>query len=158
MIPPAQPITKSKELGAFLTDVLAQIRVANGYRTDIGARVFRGKLKQDKDQMPYAVLIEGEDRPADQGVAQAVIIQQYAVGAYLACDADNPNDAAHDAIHDIKRAIFSQGEGPGRPRLGNRVKDVRYLGKDIGPRADGEASVFAVVHFECRFTETLHDA
>lgn len=155
MIPAAKPIKFSGELGQYLTDILKQIRVANGYETDIGTKVFRGKLRHDQDLVPYTVLVEGEDSPDDQGVDEILTRQEYAVGAYVACDADNPNDAAHAAIRDIRRAIFTRGEGPARKRLGNRVREVKYLGKDIGPRADGVPIVFAIVHFEITFVESL---
>ena len=155
MIPAAKPFNQSDALGRHLTDILKTITVSNGYETDIGLRVFRGKLKHDEDLVPYSTLIEGEDRPTEQGLNEVVNQQQYAVGAYVACDPDNPNDAAHAAIRDIRRAIFKRGDGPARARLGNRVKEVRYLGKDIGPRADGRAIVFAVVHFEVTFVESL---
>lgn len=155
MTPTRQPFFLAGDLGAYLTELLAEIRVANDYETDVGQRVFRGKLKHDEDLIPYCTIVEGEDRPTEQGLDQVSVVQQYAVGAYLKCDPDNPNDAAHKAIRDIKRVIFTRGEGPARPRLGNRVKSVRYLGKDIGPRADGAATVFAVVHFEVTYVESL---
>lgn len=155
MIPTPRPVFRADDLGAYLTSILSEIKVVNGYETDIGSLVYRGKLKHDEDRIPYCTIVEGEDRPLDQGQDQVAISQQYAVGAYLQCDPDNPNDAAHKAIRDIKRVIFARGEGPARARLGNKVKNVKYLGKDIGPRADGMAIVFAVVHFEVEYVEHL---
>ncbi len=155
MIPAGKPITSADELGLFITDILSNISQANGFETDVGTRVFRGKLKHDEDIVPYCTVIEGEDRPTDQGDENVAVRQQYAIGAYLTCDPDNPNDAAHAAIRDIKRALFTRGEAPGRRRMGNRVKNLTYLGKDIGPRADGRAIVFGVVHIEVLFVENL---
>lgn len=156
MIPAAQPIFLSGDLGKHIATLLTEIRVANGYETDVGQRVFRGKLKHDEDLVPYCVVVEGEDRPTDGAGDEIAVRQQYAVGAYLKCDPDNPNDAAHQAIRDIRRVIFARGTTPGaRARLGNRVKRVRYLGKDIGPRADGRDIVFAIVHFEVEYVDNL---
>ena len=58
---------KSSDIAEYLTEVLQGIRVANGYKTDLGTTVYRGKLKHDEDRVPYAVLIEGEDRPREDG-------------------------------------------------------------------------------------------
>lgn len=53
----------------------------------------------------------------------------------------------------IKRALFKDGA-----RMGGRVANITYAGRDIGPRSDGVAIVFAVVHFNVTFAETLADA
>ena len=155
MTPAAKVINSADELSLFIADLLKGITVAQGYETDIGTRVFRGRLKHDEDLIPYCTLVEGEDRVQDEGADKVVIRQEFAVGAYLKCDPDNPNDAAHKAIRDIKQKLFSQGPGPARGRMGNRVKKVTYMGKDIGPRADGKAIVFAVVHLEVLYSENL---
>ena len=49
---------KSSDIAEYLTEVLGTIKVANGYHTDIGATVYRGRLKHDEDRVPYCVLIE----------------------------------------------------------------------------------------------------
>lgn len=154
---------KASDIAEYLTTVLESIRTADGYNTDIGATVFRGRLKHDEDRIPYSVLIEGEDRPTEsENMRDTAITQDFVLGAYLECDPDNPNDAAHAAIKDIKKAVFSSDLAR-RPvagaRGGNgRVKSLSYKGKDIGPRADGKAIVFAVVHITVTFAEDLLDA
>ena len=146
-------LNKASEIGELLSAELATITIANGYLTDIGLTVFRGKRNVEDDQAPCCALIEGEDRVADEGPTQAVIDCDYAAVAYMPCDPDNPNDAAHLAIKDIKKLFFSKGA-----RMGNQVKKISYKGRDIGPRADGKPLVMAVVHFTIRFSETLADA
>lgn len=157
--------TKSADIAAHISTLLTGIRTTNGYSTDIGVRVMRGKRKVDDSQVPCAVLIEGEDTPGEtSGYASQKITQAYALGGYVQCDPDNPNDAAHLVVRDIKRAIFSPPAAGDRPmvapglRLGGRVLKVRYAGRDIGPRADGMPIVFAVVHIEVDFVEQLDDA
>lgn len=155
---------KSSDIAEYLTTVLQGITVAGGYRTDIGTTVFRGRLKHDEDRVPYAVLIEGEDRPEenDGGRLDLTITQDFVLGAYVNCNVDNPNDAAHDAIKDIKKAVFTSDlarKAQAGARGGNgRVKSLAYRGKDIGPRADGKGIVFAVVHISVTFAEDLTDA
>ncbi|MBS4019904.1 MAG: hypothetical protein KGZ68_16915, partial [Dechloromonas sp.] len=64
--------------------------------------------------------------------------------------ANDPNDAAHEAIRDIKRAIFA-GDG----NFGGRVLKVTYAGRDIGPRADGVPVVFVTVDIDVDYVEDL---
>lgn len=154
---------KASDIAEYLTELLGTIRVSNGYLTDLGTRVYRGKLKHDEDKVPYCVLIEGADRPGTtSGVQDVSITQQYEIGAYVTCDPDNPNDAAHQAIKDIKKCVFSsdlaRSERAGARGFNGRVKDLEYVGKGIGPRADGAAIVFAVVDIRVTFAENLLDA
>lgn len=148
------PFTKASDIAEYLTTLLAGVTIANGYHTDIGLRVFRGKRSKVEEQIPCAVLIEGEDHPGESAGRESIkIVQDYVVGGYVACDPDNPNDAAHLVLKDIKKVLFQQG-----PRMGNRVTNISYSGRDIGPRPDGVAIVFAVVHISITFAETLADA
>ena len=155
---------KSSDIAEYLTTVLQAIRVTNGYKTDIGATVYRGRLKHDEDRVPYCVLIEGEDRPQenDGGRLDVTLEQDFVLGAYVLCNVDNPNDAAHLAIKDIKKAVFSSDlarkQVAGARGANGRVAKLSYRGKDIGPRADGKNIVFAVVHITVAFAEDLLDA
>ena len=160
-----QVFTRARDIAAYLSDLLAGITQANGYETDIGLRVFRGKRRIDDDAPPCAVLLEGEDTPGEtQGNASQKIAQAYVLGGYAPCDPDNPNDVAHQIISDIKRVVFSRKDLTraeqiqGTTTLGGRVKSVNYKGRDIGPRTDGAAIVFAVVHIEVEFVEQLDAA
>lgn len=157
-----QTLNTSDDIAKYLTEVLQGITTANGFQTDIGERVFRGRLKHDEDRVPYSTLIEGEDKVTSQGVQTEIVVDQdFIIGAYLPCDPDNPNDAAHKAIRDIKKAVFSSGlarrsGGPGsRGQTHGLVKELTYGGKDIGPRSDGKAIVYAVVYFTIKYPENL---
>lgn len=148
--------TRASDIEEHLTSRLALITVENGYNTDIGlARVYRGKRKIDDAQVPCAVLLTGEDTVSDTAAdGRDVKVQQdFVLGGYSECDPDNPNDMAHKIVKDIKKAIWSEGQ-----RLGFKVQKLEYLGKDIGPRADGVPIVFAVVHIRVSFAENLLDA
>lgn len=156
------PFTRARDIALHLNNLLAGITKANGYETDIGLHVFRGKRKIDDSHVPCAVLIEGEDKPGEtQGPASQQITQSYVLGGYAECDPDQPNDTAHQIIADIKKAIFTVADPTraeaisGSTTLGGRVKSVTYEGRDIGPRADGVPIVFAVVHISVVFVEQL---
>ena len=47
---------KASDIAEYLTTVLQSIRTTDGYNTDIGETVFRGRLKHDEDRVPYSVL------------------------------------------------------------------------------------------------------
>lgn len=152
----AAPINQAFEMSLYISNLLAQITVANGYNTDIGAKVLRGRRKIDDTQVPCAVMIEGEDHPGDNiGRDTLKITQDYVLGGYVRCDPDHPNDAAHLVLKDIKKALFPDSRDL---NFGGRALKVRYVGRDIGPRADGVPIVYAVVHIEVDYAEALFDA
>jgi hypothetical protein len=143
---------KSSEISAAIAARIAGIRTAQGSETDIGSRVYRGRRNVDENAVPCAVVIEGADAITDRPgkLPTAAISQRYVIAAYVKCDPDNPNDAAHAAIRDIKRSMFA-GDGD----FGGRVIKVSYRGRDIGPRADGVPIVFATVEIDVDYVEDL---
>lgn len=151
-------LNKGSEIAEYLTEVLSQITRANGYHTDIGQRVLRGRRKIDDSYLPCVVIIEGEDKTTGEADSRMEIAvdQDYVFGGYAHCDPDNPNDVGHLIVKDIKKALWNRAVHSGN--LGRRVRTFKYMGKDIGPRADGEPMVFAVVHAQARFAEALDDA
>lgn len=149
--------TSAADVGLEITARLQQIGIANGYATDIGARVYRGRIAIDDDLVPCASVIEGNDEVQtgpSQRFASAHLRQQYALIGYAPCDPDNPNDAAHQIIRDLQRAMFGTD---GKPDVtwGGKVRAIRYRGRNIGPRADGKAIVMALIEIEVEFVHTL---
>lgn len=150
-------LNRGSDIAAYITGLLEQITKANGYNTDIGLNVMRGRRKIDDSHLPCAVIIEGEDKPdGPSGRYEVVLDQDFVVGGYDFCDPNNPNDQGHLIVKDIKKALWNRDTQA--DNLGRRVKSCKYMGKDIGPRADGEPMIFAVVHLQVRFAETLDDA
>lgn len=146
-------LAKAGEIADAFQARLAAIRTANGCETDIGARVFQGRRAVDESVIPCAVIIEGNDVPTQQPglrMTHVSIVQRFVVAAYVACNPDDPNVAAHAAIRDIKRAFFT-----GEPLLKNTVRKVTYRGRDIGPRADGAPFVYVQVDLDLEFVEDL---
>lgn len=149
-------LNKASDVANEILSRLATITVANGYHTDIGTLTFAGRRNISDDSIPCAVLIEGNDDVLELTTrGDAEVRQHYVAGGYVRCDPDHPNTAGHLVIKDIKRALFKDGLYMGRPA---KVKAIKYEGRDIGPRADGEPIVFAVVHFSVEYAETLADA
>jgi hypothetical protein len=136
--------TDPTEVAEELTRRVSLIRLDDGYQTDIGRadHVFRGRVHFDDDMVPCSSIIEGNDdvQPWPSArVVHAHVKQQYAVVAYVPCDIANPNDAAHKAIKDIKRAIFKT-DGKPDSTWGGLVRRVTYRGRNIGPRPAGAVS------------------
>ena len=144
-------------IGLEIATRLATRTVALGAETSLGAKVFRGRRLIDDDQVPCVAIIEGNDEVEEGESRRSLdtrITQHYVMLAYVPCDPANPNDAAHAAIRDMKRALFSTAGQPDRT-LGEKVKRVRYRGRDIGPRADGAAFVVASIEVSVEFVEDL---
>lgn len=146
--------TKASEISEAIFGRVTAIAVRDGgpFETDIGKRVFRGRRNIDETQVPCAVIIEGTDTPVDRPgrLPTASITQRYVIAAYVTCDPQHPNDAAHAAIRDIKRAMFVDGGS-----FGGKVKNVTYRGRDIGARADGVPVVFVTVDIDVDYVEDL---
>lgn len=149
--------TTPEEIAAEIATRIAQIDGADGWITEIGTRIFHGRVQVDDDVVPCCSIVEGADQVQtgpSQRMAMAHIKQQYALVAYLACDANSPNTAARQAIRDIKRAIFRTNGAPSKD-WGGKVRSVNYQGRNIGPRADGKPLVMAVVEIEVEYAEDL---
>lgn len=146
---------KAADVANEIVTRLETITVALGAETDIGLTVHQGRRKLPaEDDVPCAILIEGEDSVDDTaGRTQTALIkvsQSYVIDGFSVCDPSNPNVKAHAMIRDIKRALFKDGR-----TFSGRVAEVKYLGRDIGPRPDGVALVQARVMIEVSFAEDL---
>ncbi|MBP6515100.1 MAG: hypothetical protein KA224_07955 [Steroidobacteraceae bacterium] len=150
-------LNRAEDVAAELKARLLTLTIAQGAETDIGRKVFQGRRKVDDSMLPCVSMIEGDDVPArETNTTTYELAQRYVLFAYLPCDADDPNIAAHAALRDLKRAVFTTG---GRPSVtwGSKVKSVEYLGRDIGPRADGASFVLASIEIAVTFVEALHN-
>lgn len=149
-------MSKASDIAAELTARIAKITKANGYATDIGTHVFRGKRRLDEEtHLPCVILVEGNDSPkTDDNLTSVGIEQAYVFESHDACNPDNPNDKAHLMIADLKRAIFA-GEPKHGMRLNGKVKALNYKGRVMGAREDGASMVFAGIHITVFYTEDL---
>lgn len=146
-------MSKASTLAERISTRIAQITIVNGYSTDIGLKVFRGKGKLDENDLPCVVLVEGEERVEDSTETQYKARQRFTLEGHDLCDPDNPNDKAHMIIADLKRAIFDGDrtfDGIVRPRTG-----LRYAGRRIATRDDGARIIAASIDFDCEVAESL---
>lgn len=150
----------ASDIAANIAAQLARITIANGFQTDIGARVFRGRVKLEMAELPCVVLVEGDEKPLDEAggsklpatikPASISLQQTFYVEGHVSCDVDHPNDAAHQIVADIKRAIFS-----GDRSFGGKVRFVRYAGRSINRREDGLPAIAAAIAFTVDYAEDL---
>lgn len=138
------------QIAIELTSRLQAIAIANGYQTDIGQRVYRGKLRLDETNMPCAVIVEDDDESSSAQLARCKTAATYLLEGHAACDPDNPNDVGHQVIADLKKAIFS-----GDLSFEKKAIACRYLGRSILPRIDGLAIVSAHIEIVVEFVENL---
>ena len=116
-------------------------------------RVFRGKRNIDESELPCIVLFEGEDRVrSDTGSENAEVEQFYGAEWHgPVTDPDNPNDTAHAALAEIKKALFIRRD----PMRAKMFRSIHYKGRSIGTREEGSEFVSAVVLFSAVFAEDL---
>lgn len=149
-----QLLQRAEDIAAELEARVRTLTVANGAETDVGATVFLGKQEIDRSRVPCVSIIEGDDVVKAESRCDYSIGQRYVLIACLPCDIDRPNDAAHKALRDLKRAIF-RTDGKADNRWGGKVREVAYMGRDIVPRPAGEALVQAIVEIEVRHVENV---
>lgn len=143
-------MTVASNIALAISARLATIRVADGFNTDAGLKVYRGKRRFAADEVPIAVIFEGPDVVRDRTRNSVSLAQRYSIEAHAVCqDADQPNDTAHLLLEDLKRALFG-----GDTTLGRMVKSIDYMGRSIGTREEGAHIAFASIDIDVVFGES----
>ncbi|THF61396.1 hypothetical protein E6C76_20145 [Pseudothauera nasutitermitis] len=151
-------VSKAAAIAAAAADRLATITLANGYHTDAGQRIYRGRAVLDLEDLPAIVLYEEEDLvdrqragAAGQGEAVDIIIGlPFTIEATAACDPLHPNVTGHALVADIKRCLFS-----GDLLWGGLATGTLYVGRTLHPRDDGAGFVRATVQIRVTYSEFL---
>lgn len=143
---------RAEDVASAIRTRVQQCTRAQGAETDLGRQVFQGRKSIDDSMSPCSTILEGMDSVDSRRMNdEQEVTQQYIIFAYVPCDPNDPNIAAHAAIRDMKRALFRDKDG----KLGGQVRQVKYIGRDIGPRADGGNSVVAAIEVHVTFVERL---
>lgn len=142
----------ANDIALAISARIATIKKVNGFSTDIGLKVMRGRKRLDPTMLPCAVLIERDDQVLDSRPGQVKVSQPFIIEGHAACDPDNPNDVGHQIIADIKKALFGEKF---TYASGKQVVDVKYKGRSIAPREDGIEVVGAAVEVVVEFVEQL---
>lgn len=145
----------AEAIGEIVKTRLEKCTVLLGAETNLGAKVYLGRRKIDDTMIPCVTLIEGADNPERERRGDEYVIERpYVAFAYIPCDPDAPNAAAHAALRDMKRVLFAV-DGKPDINFGGQVKRVDYRGSDIGPRADGASFVVAAIEFVAVYVEKM---
>lgn len=122
---------------------VSQITIANGYATDVGLRVYRGRRRLTPEHLPCVVLIERKTTPIEQSKGDAKVAAGFVLEGHSECDPDNPNDMGHALEADIMQAVFTTPEFTyGSPP---KKATYEYGGTEISPREDGQKHVQTAV-------------
>lgn len=149
-------VNTASAVAALVRERIGRIKIEDGFETDLGLTVFQGKIRVADEDVPAGgciSIVEGVDTVNDRPgrIPNALIEQRFGMVAYMPCDPANPNLAAHAAIRDIKRVMWANKNAT----FDGAVSMVKYLGKDIGPRADGAKIVIGLVEIGVQFVEDL---
>lgn len=148
------PDTLASKVAAEVQRRIEHIAIANGYKTDVGMRVLRGRRRINVEDLPCLVIIEPDDEVVKGTRTQCEVTLPLIVEGHMQGDPDNPNDAAHCMIGDIKRAVFTGGLFA--YGIDGRLKaEIQYDGRVISPRDDGTDVVSAAVRVRVRIAEDL---
>lgn len=150
--------SKAAHIAAAVATRLATITRANGYNTDAGLHVWRGRTAIDTAELPSLTLFEQEDQveaqriidsPAPTSIDTNLLLPLIIEGSAV-CDPDHPNVTGHALVADIKRALFSADL-----KWGGLATHTRYLGRTLGPREGGDDIVTVTVQIRIGYTEDL---
>lgn len=148
-------LTKEEDVSNEVMRRLALNTIALGAETDIGARVIAGATKPDADQMPCTVLIEADDVPESRNVSASYKTSpRYVAFAYVKFTGDDPRPAAHAALRDLKRCIWST-DGKPDSNWARQVVEVEYLGREFAPVAPSEKFIGVAMEFAVTFAQNL---
>lgn len=150
-------MSKAKDVAEYMHGLVCGVTKQNGYLTDIGSRVFRGRIALDDSCPPCITIIETTDNSDDVTAngTNVVISQRFVFEAALPCDPDNPNDAAHDAISDLMRSVFQHVDPRSSGTVGRAVSRIDYISKNIVPRKEGTGFVSASITVNAKYNFDL---
>ena len=159
------PDSIAKRITLALTAMLQSIVAADGYHTDAGLRVYRGRAVMGPDDLAEGPLVvigptperDSED-PVDQQPQKLRHELRLTVTAVMRPESEaDPLDTAHNLLADLKRALL-RPDTP-RPVLAGEVlgEEIRYAGATLTVPEPGEQIVSAAVHLTVRYSERRGD-
>lgn len=144
-------VSRADEIAKTLKTRLQSIRKSNGFHTDIGAKVFRGKRQLTTGNC--VTIYEGEEdagRATRREPYTTTAVLHYTAEAALDCDPDNPDIAGHKVVADILRALFAGSE----TLDGLLAAPILYTGRVIQPRMDGQSMVAVQIKLDATYSLT----
>lgn len=150
------PDSVAKQILTKLDTRLKTILVANGYNTNAGQRVYRGRKSFDWGDaalFPAISVFDPEERCESLHEERNDYLLVFHVEAHGFASASNPADLAHDLIADIKKALFIYSD----QTLGGLVVSFEYKGREIQLPEDAGSVVSVRVVAEVKYPELYGD-
>lgn len=144
-------MSKAQQIALALTALVQGVTPANGFVTNVGREVFRGRQTIDESELPCTVIVEGDDTLVSGTKQNIQIRQRYVLEGHHECDPLQPNDKAHEIIADLKRVVFGRDD----ENLGGLVRKIEYVGRNIALRQNGTRFVSASIEIDVEFVENL---
>ena len=151
-------MSKANDIALHIVERLEHILQADGYETNTGLNVFRGR--KAVPSLPALVLFEPEDLCESQAAdgagdttgaaVNAAILLPFDIQGLAECDPATHMAVSHALVADIKRVVFG-----GDIRWGGLATHTRYIGRTIEPRADGDTTASVVVQIRVGMIENL---
>lgn len=146
-----------EEMSDIVAARMELVTKVNGYETDIGRSLYRGRRTISTDMVPCCVLIEDSNdvlsRPGRS--LQHEVRQTFVLLAYVAADIDNPNQFAHAALRDLKRCVWKPDGVKADANFSGQVRDIHYQGHDMAPRSDGANVAVAALEIGVEYVEIV---
>lgn len=149
-----------------MTDCLAQITPANGYKSDLTDAVFRGRIMfGDKDPLPMISILEPPvpndalDSPSASGVNKFDWLM--VVQGFVEDDPKNPTDPAHILMADVRQALAKERQ-KGLPDcnilgMGGRVDDLIIGIGVVRPSDEVSAKAYFWLNLTVKIVEDMAD-
>lgn len=149
--------TVAKRIVQTLATRLGVVQVANGYNTDAGLRVFRGRRSFDASTVTLPVLSvwNPESEPDEMYHAERLdMTASVVVEGFAVADVNAPNDTAQDLLGDIKQALFLH-ETTADQTVNGLAVQIRFRGEVTQVPEEGATVVSVLVRADVFYPE-LH--
>lgn len=146
-----------------LTSALQQITVSNGYRTELGNNVFRGRNRfGETDPLPMVSILENPEQPesrASNYSGKSLEVNSLIIQGFTKDEFANPTDPAHDLMADVIKVIALEKrkveEGTGLGEVG--IKDIRVGQYVVRPSDEVSSEAYGYVFVDVEFVNDMID-
>lgn len=144
----------------ILDAVVSRVKLitkANGYCTDAGKEIFKGRVQLfEQDELPAITILEGDEQVLDRSYEKTKLRYELSITGAAKATPKNPLDSAHELLGDLKKALFPTDalKDTGFDRLNGLVTKFEYNGRSMAAREDGSKTSYCTVFIAVEYVET----
>lgn len=155
----AVPLPKIERALRVIEAQLATITEANGYHTDVGAKVYRARRTFEKGDLPAISVWKTGEIPAAKDRASRSVEQTCAISVDIHVKAGQADtgSAMELASADVKKALLSMDTAQGVRDADGELANLFYVGAEPSPRTDGANAEAMAVNFSMVVPESRID-